>query len=144
VHDQVEDVVDEVDGYDGEGSTPEVTTTTRKKAKKPKATKKAKAKGKAKPKKAGTPRGRLVYSLRAGIDVKEYDPKTHEGAVVVAMSKLGEGESNEIIQQVEKSGFKTKMKSGIPGAVRFALWNLSHEGGVLKTRSKTKAEKAAA
>lgn len=117
------------------------TAAPKKKTKK-KAAKKTKAKAKAKgAKKGGGGGGRKLYSLRAGVDLSKYDKKTHEGAVVHALKKLGEATIGEIREQAKKDGFKTDMKAGIEGAISFAAWDLSTRQDVVKTRPKPKEEK---
>jgi hypothetical protein len=125
-----------------EDSTP--SATPKKKTKK-KAAKKAAKKTKKKKTGSTAPRGRKLYSLRASVKVDEFNPKTHAGAVVHALDKIEEGTSADIVAQVTKDKkIVVGMKTGIKGAVQFVLWELSHKRDVLKTREKTKTEKAAA
>jgi len=133
-------------------ATEEVVNTepAPKKAKKKSAAKKGKAKTAKKAKGKGgssAPRGRKLYSLVAGVKLDDYDPKTHPGAVVHALRKLGEGTRNDVIVEVEKQG---KIETGmeLADAVGFVLWDLSigKHAGVIKTKAapkKSDSKKAA-
>jgi hypothetical protein len=84
---------------------------------------------------------RKLYSLKGGLDLSQYDKKTHEGAVIHALKKLGEASSKEIREQAVKDGFKTGMKTGVKAAISFAIWDLSVRQNIVKSRAKPKEDK---
>ena len=64
----------------------------------------------------------------------EANPKTHAGAVVSALKKLGKATSAEIVAEVKKSRNLSDSKMEVRDAVSFMLFDLGKRRGILSSR----------